>query len=318
MQKIYIVEVDKSFSEHSEKLMQLMSEQGIEVDLLSFEQYKNLESLSDIIFDGAKFIFVGTNSSGQCAVPSITTWKYERFACRIGWKGNKCVVFARSSDLPYSDYKAFRNYCQGMKLDEYSDIIIPPENPFAEGFEEIKKTFAKKKNQSVHRAQYSTLLYELMNNYFGDFLNCESSCANDTDDSQVPPDIKDILQNRKARALSNLTWKQAALCHAIIHTATVACATVAFLPIPAADTIPITSAQIAMVIGLGKVFDNKLTKSDAQILLKTVVAPLVGRAFAKNALVFVPGVGWAINSAIAAAITEILGWTIVNDFAKKS
>jgi uncharacterized protein (DUF697 family) len=73
-----------------------------------------------------------------------------------------------------------------------------------------------------------------------------------------------------------------------------------------------------MVLGLGKVFDNKLTKSDAQVLLKTVAAPLAGRALSKAALVFVPGVGWAINGAIAGAITEILGWTIANDFAVKS
>jgi uncharacterized protein (DUF697 family) len=72
-----------------------------------------------------------------------------------------------------------------------------------------------------------------------------------------------------------------------------------------------------MVIGLAKVFNNQITKSDAQVLLKTIAAPLVGRALAKAGLVFVPGVGWAVNAGISATITEILGWTVANDFAMK-
>lgn len=317
MQKIYIVGVDKLFSEYPDKLMKLIKERDIEAMHFTYEEYQELVLLSDKIFGDAKFIFVGTNSSGQPAIPGITSWKYERFACRIGWQGNKCVIFARDTDLPYSDYKDFRDYCQNMQLD-YSDVIIPPENPIVEGFEAIKKNFANKENQSVHRAQYSTLIYEFMNKHFCDFINYKSSCGNGTHDSEVPPNINSILETKKSEALSKLTWKQAILCHAIINTAAVACAAVAFLPIPVADTIPITSAQVAMVIGLGKVFNNKLTKSDAQILLKSVAAPLVGRVLAKNVLIYVPGVGWAINGAIAGVITVILGWTIASHFAAKS
>jgi uncharacterized protein (DUF697 family) len=105
------------------------------------------------------------------------------------------------------------------------------------------------------------------------------------------------------------------LCHAIIHPIAAACAVVAFIPIPVADAIPITGAQISMVIGLAKVFDHKISILDAQALLKTLAAPLAGRALAKNALIFLPGVGWGINGAVAGIITEILGWTVANDFA---
>jgi uncharacterized protein (DUF697 family) len=73
-----------------------------------------------------------------------------------------------------------------------------------------------------------------------------------------------------------------------------------------------------MTLGLAKVFNNKITKSDAQVLLKTVAAPLAGRAIAKGVFMFVPGVGWGINAVLAGTITEILGWTIANDFASKS
>ena len=160
-------------------------------------------------------------------------------------------------------------------------------------------------------------MHEFINNYIDKFINCDHGCGSNTDDNEVPPDIKDVLKSKKADTSSNLTSKQGVLCHAIIHSAAIACSAMAFLPIPVADTIPITSAQIAMVIGLGKVFKNKITKSDAQILLRTAAAPLVGRTLAKTVFVFVPGIGWVINGAIAGTITEILGWIIANDFAAK-
>ena len=40
-------------------------------------------------------------------------------------------------------------------------------------------------------------------------------------------------------------------CAAVIHTATTAAAAAGIIPIPMADTIPITAAQITMIIGLG-------------------------------------------------------------------
>jgi uncharacterized protein (DUF697 family) len=161
-------------------------------------------------------------------------------------------------------------------------------------------------------------VYEFVNNFLARFINEEPGSEENTNDADVPEDLKDISGNLKANALANLTNSQALWCHAIIHAASIACAAIAFVPIPVADAIPITGTQVSMVLGLGKVFDNKLTKSDAQILLKTVAAPLAGRALAKAGLVLVPGVGWAINGAIAGTVTEILGWAIANDFAVKS
>jgi uncharacterized protein (DUF697 family) len=278
-----------------------------------------MTSLSDIVFDGAKFIFVGADTSGQPAVPNISSWQYECFGCRIGWYGNKCAIFARDADLPHPDYEKFRDYCKGVQLD-YPDVVVPPEAPeglVAEGFQKLKGFFMDE-NCSVHRAQYSTLVYEFADNYLVPFVNTESNSEENGFDVDIPEDINDILRDLKAASLAHMTTKQTLWCHAIIHTAAIACAAIAFVPIPVADAIPITGAQVLMVLGLGEVFDNKLTKSDAQVLLKTVAAPLAGRVLSKAGLVLVPGVGWAINGAIAGAITEILGWTIANDFAVKS
>ena len=314
---VYIVGTDKTDFEYLEKLITLIKAEGVNAMSCTFEEYNNMTSLSDIVFDGAKFIFFGANSLGKSKIPNFSTWQYERFGCRIGWVGNKCVIFAKSTDLPYCDYNDFRNYCKSLQI-IYQDVVIPPESPVAEGIEWVKKLLSNKKNRSAHRAQYSTLVYEFMNNYLVSFLTSGDDSEEIVTDIRTPQDIKDILRQLKKLALVNLSTKQAVLCHAIIHASALGCATVAFIPIPVADTFPITAAQVSMVLALGKVFDNKLTKSDAQVLLKTVAAPLAGRALAKAGLVLIPGVGWAINGVIAGTITEILGWTIANDFATKS
>jgi uncharacterized protein (DUF697 family) len=316
---LYIVGVDKSISEYAEKLATLIEAQGINTTSLSLDDYKKVASLSDILFDGEILIFVGADTSGRSAVPNISSWQYEKYGCRIGWTGNKCVIFASDTNLAFSDYKKFMDYCKAMQL-EYPDVVVPPGNLVAEGVEFFKKLLADKTNPvAVRRAQYGTLVYEFVNNFLASFVNGYSDREDDADNAEAPKRIQqDILRDLKANALAQLTKKQALMCHAIIHTVSVACAAIAFIPIPGADTIPITGAQVSMALGLGKVFNNKRTKADAQILLKTVAAPLFGRVLVKGALVFVPGLGWAINGAIAGTITEILGWTIAKDFAEKS
>ena len=69
-------------------------------------------------------------------------------------------------------------------------------------------------------------------------------------------------------------------CRLIIHSATTTSAAAGAIPIPMSDAIPITGAQIAMIIGLGKVFD--------------------------------------ITLSTAAALTKMLGWVIADDFYRIS
>lgn len=56
-------------------------------------------------------------------------------------------------------------------------------------------------------------------------------------------------------------------CAAVIHTATTAAAAAGVIPIPMADTIPITAAQVTMIIGLGRVFDISLSETAAKSIL---------------------------------------------------
>ena len=56
-------------------------------------------------------------------------------------------------------------------------------------------------------------------------------------------------------------------CHIAIHTATTAAAAAGAIPIPMSDAIPITAAQIAMIISLGKIFDVVLSQSAAKSIV---------------------------------------------------
>ena len=72
---VFIVGVDKAVSEYTAKLTTLIKEQDIDAMSCTLEEYKNMASLSDIIFDGAKFIFMGANLLGQPSMPSISIWQ---------------------------------------------------------------------------------------------------------------------------------------------------------------------------------------------------------------------------------------------------
>lgn len=107
-------------------------------------------------------------------------------------------------------------------------------------------------------------------------------------------------------------------CHKIIHTATAAAGAAGAIPIPLSDAIPITAAQIAMVVSLGKVFDITIGRSAAKAILGVGVTTGVGRTLVVNALKCIPGAGSVaggiIGATTAVAITEGLGWLVADDF----
>ena len=80
-------------------------------------------------------------------------------------------------------------------------------------------------------------------------------------------------------------------CNIIIHSATGASAVAGLIPIPMSDAIPITVAQIGMIIKIGDLFDISL--SEALI-------------------------GGIISGSTAAALTEFLGWVVADDFFRMS
>lgn len=107
-------------------------------------------------------------------------------------------------------------------------------------------------------------------------------------------------------------------CHRAIHTATTASAAAGAIPIPMSDAIPITAAQIGMVIALGKIFGVTLSQAAAKSIVGVGLTQQVGRAVFSNVLKAIPGagsvVGGVVGATTAAGITEALGWIIADDF----
>ena len=110
-------------------------------------------------------------------------------------------------------------------------------------------------------------------------------------------------------------------CRAAIHTASVAAGAAGAAPIPIADTIPISAAQVTMVVALGKIFDLTISTSVAKSVIGVGVAQGVGRTLASS-LKAIPGIGTVVGGAIcattAASLTEALGWLVADDFYRIS
>lgn len=71
-------------------------------------------------------------------------------------------------------------------------------------------------------------------------------------------------------------------CHVAIHTATAAATAAGALPIPMSDAVPITAAQIAMIVALGRAFGIILSESAAKSLVSVGLTQQAGRAVASN------------------------------------
>lgn len=109
-------------------------------------------------------------------------------------------------------------------------------------------------------------------------------------------------------------------CNVIIHGASVAAGGVGtgLAQIPLADNALIAPIQIGMIIALGKVFDQEISKTAAQVILGGAAASTVGRGISQVLVGWIPGVGNAINTATAAAVTEAVGWMVVDNFSKNA
>lgn len=126
-------------------------------------------------------------------------------------------------------------------------------------------------------------------------------------------DYKKVLKDKKTEAKKLMTQDQITKCNVIIHTAATAAGAEAAIPIPVVDAVPITATQIGMVIALGKVFDQKISDSAAKAAVGAAAATFVGR----NLVKVIPIVGSVVSAAVAAGVTEAIGWMIAVDFSKQ-
>lgn len=125
---------------------------------------------------------------------------------------------------------------------------------------------------------------------------------------------KEIISDNKKQAKKLMNDEQLKKCNLAIHTASVSSAAAGAIPIPVADAIPITAIQITMVMSLGNIFEMKVTESVAKALIGSIASTIIGR----NLVKIFPVVGWVVSSAVAAGVTEAIGWSIAVDFARKA
>ena len=125
---------------------------------------------------------------------------------------------------------------------------------------------------------------------------------------------KKVIKDKRLEAGKLMTQSQVTACNVAIHTASVACGVAGAIPIPVADAVPISTAQITMVIALGKIFDQKISEVAAKGAISAAAATFVGR----NLVKMIPVVGWGVSAAVAAGVTEAIGWTIAVDLANNS
>ena len=127
---------------------------------------------------------------------------------------------------------------------------------------------------------------------------------------------------RKSKSKVHMPKELEKKCHAAIHSATAASAAAGAIPIPMSDAIPITAAQIGMIIALGKIFNITLSQSAAKSIAGVTLTQQAGRAVASNLIKMIPGagtiVGGVIGASTAAALTEALGWIVADDFYRMS
>lgn len=125
-------------------------------------------------------------------------------------------------------------------------------------------------------------------------------------------DYKKAIKDKRLEAGKLMTEKQIGQCNAAIHTASVAAGASGAIPIPVADAIPISAAQVTMVFALGKIFDQEITSSAAKGAIAAAASTFVGR----NLIKLIPIAGWIVSAGVAAGVTEAIGWTIAVDMAK--
>lgn len=134
------------------------------------------------------------------------------------------------------------------------------------------------------------------------------------DENEIKSDYKSTTNSKRQEARKLMTKDQLSRCNFAIHGAAVAAGAFGIIPIPVMDAIPISAAQVKMVVDLGKIFDQTITDSAAKGLIGAAASTLIGRSLVK----LVPVAGWIASAGVAAGVTEAIGWTIAVDFAKNS
>ncbi len=104
---------------------------------------------------------------------------------------------------------------------------------------------------------------------------------------------------------------------AIARAASTAAA-VAITPLPFLDFFPLIGLQAAMVIGLARIYDQRMTLARARELIATFGLGLVGRSLFYELSKFGGPPGWLVAAAVAAGTTAAIGYATATWFESGS
>lgn len=130
-----------------------------------------------------------------------------------------------------------------------------------------------------------------------------------------PDDYRKVFKDKKTEAKEIMTQEQYFKCVSIIAKAADDKRSEthkARAPLFYVGDVSISTAQIKMVIMLGKVFKQKNTKLAAQAYIESVLATIWGRSLAELS----PFGALVRSIGFAAGVTEAIGWTIAVEFFK--
>ena len=120
--------------------------------------------------------------------------------------------------------------------------------------------------------------------------------------AQVMPRYRFALAQRRAM--------QAATAAGTINLAT------SPIPIPFTSFLPLTALQAGLVLSIARIYGYEITRSRAKELLTTFAVGLGARTLFQQLVTKIPGAGWALGTAIAAATTLAIGYSAIAWFAR--
>lgn len=118
----------------------------------------------------------------------------------------------------------------------------------------------------------------------------------------------------KRKYKQNITEAQWKGCYKVIHNHSVMSHEVGneMSRIPCEDIAIITPIQTAMIIELGKVFNQSIDKETAQSVLSEATVLLMGRGRLRVVSGWLPRVGNSISTTDVIKFTEAIGWIVVD------
>lgn len=106
-------------------------------------------------------------------------------------------------------------------------------------------------------------------------------------------------------------------CELIINGASMAAGAVGagLAQLPGADAVIIMPIQVAMIVGLGRVFGLKVSQSAARSAAYATLGTIVGRGASTLLARRIPGIGNLVNAGVAGGVTQLLGRTVMQQMA---